>query len=176
MEAFGERGGGSQAKSRLQSWKRPLLLAQALWIQPTDCMMRKSSRIPVNTGAAWKGGQLTRQGQGADGGAGWKGEGSPDRARQPLGAHSPCEWGNRDRSDTVPTPESPMWTWGGSPLAPTLLLSLSLLAGSACDGSTTGIRDWLMKNLGEFCLLAQLSELQAFYPALDGVSFSRQCS
>ncbi|XP_053221381.1 uncharacterized protein LOC128401859 [Podarcis raffonei] len=47
---------------------------------------------------------------------------------------------------------------------------------SACDGGTTGIRDWLTKNLGEFCAVAKLSELQAFYPELDGVSFSRHCA
>ncbi|XP_033023594.1 uncharacterized protein LOC117056990 [Lacerta agilis] len=49
-------------------------------------------------------------------------------------------------------------------------------SGSACDGGTTGIRDWLTKNLGEFCAGAKLSELQAFYPELDGVSFSRHCA
>ncbi|XP_042293799.1 uncharacterized protein LOC121914458 [Sceloporus undulatus] len=44
-----------------------------------------------------------------------------------------------------------------------------LFAGSACDGGATGIRERLMKNLGEFCSVATLNELQAFYPDLDGM-------
>ncbi|XP_078237555.1 uncharacterized protein LOC140702574 [Pogona vitticeps] len=49
-------------------------------------------------------------------------------------------------------------------------------SGSACEDGATRIRDWLTKNLGEFCSVAKLSELQAFYPDLEEVSFSRLCS
>ncbi|XP_065415088.1 uncharacterized protein LOC122174040 isoform X2 [Chrysemys picta bellii] len=49
-------------------------------------------------------------------------------------------------------------------------------SGSACKDGTHGTRDWLQKNMGEFCSVAQLSELQTFYPDIDGVSFSSQCA
>ncbi|KAG6927455.1 hypothetical protein G0U57_009826, partial [Chelydra serpentina] len=49
-------------------------------------------------------------------------------------------------------------------------------SGSACEDGTQGTRDWLQKNMGEFCSVAQLSELQTFYPGIDGVSFSSQCA
>ncbi|CAM4617430.1 unnamed protein product [Lepidochelys olivacea] len=41
-------------------------------------------------------------------------------------------------------------------------------SGSACEDGTHGTRDWLQKNMGEFCSVAQLSELQTFYPDIDG--------
>ncbi|KAH1183587.1 hypothetical protein KIL84_014203 [Mauremys mutica] len=42
-------------------------------------------------------------------------------------------------------------------------------SGSACEDGTHGTRDWLQKNMGEFCSVAQLSELQTFYPDIDGL-------
>nr|XP_025043644.1 uncharacterized protein LOC112546850 [Pelodiscus sinensis] len=42
-------------------------------------------------------------------------------------------------------------------------------SGSACEDGTNGTRDWLQKNIGSFCSVAKLSELQTFYPDIDGI-------
>ncbi|XP_048350113.1 uncharacterized protein LOC125431395 [Sphaerodactylus townsendi] len=42
-------------------------------------------------------------------------------------------------------------------------------SGSACDSGTTGVRGWLMDNLGDFCSVAKLNELQALYPGLNAI-------
>ncbi|ETE64600.1 hypothetical protein L345_09630 [Ophiophagus hannah] len=57
----------------------------------------------------------------------------------------------------------------------TYLTAQFAVSGSACDGGTIGIQDLLLKNFGKFCSMAKLSELQVFYPELNGVSFSNQC-
>ncbi|KAG8146491.1 hypothetical protein E2320_012816, partial [Naja naja] len=57
----------------------------------------------------------------------------------------------------------------------TYLTAQFAASGSACDGGTIGIQDLLLKNFGKFCSMAKLSELQVFYPELNGVSFSNQC-
>ncbi|XP_034276598.2 mucin-4-like [Pantherophis guttatus] len=51
----------------------------------------------------------------------------------------------------------------------TYLTAQLAVSGSACDGGTIGIQDLLLKNFGKFCSMAKLSELQAFYPELNGV-------
>ncbi|XP_054848721.1 uncharacterized protein LOC129338473 [Eublepharis macularius] len=42
-------------------------------------------------------------------------------------------------------------------------------SGSACDSGNAGVRGWLMENLGDFCSVAKLTELQAFYPGLNEI-------
>ncbi|XP_039221164.1 uncharacterized protein LOC120318037 isoform X2 [Crotalus tigris] len=54
----------------------------------------------------------------------------------------------------------------------TYLTAQFAISGSACDGGMTGIQDLLLKNFGKFCSMAKLSELQTFYPELNGVEKS----
>ncbi|XP_029433062.1 uncharacterized protein LOC115076086 [Rhinatrema bivittatum] len=44
--------------------------------------------------------------------------------------------------------------------------------GSACTSNTSGNRDWLQKNMGDYCSLANLTDIQAFKPDMDGVSYN----
>ncbi|XP_075421885.1 uncharacterized protein LOC142463257 isoform X2 [Ascaphus truei] len=55
------------------------------------------------------------------------------------------------------------------------LIYQTVMSGSACTAGTNEVQEWVQQNLGRFCRVSQLEEIQSFYPDINGVSYTRLC-